>query len=74
MSASAPGAVDIAALEKVIADTGVKVTTADVEAVARSLERIQGAAATLLKSVPFDETNEYFYRLLEDDTADGAGR
>ena len=74
MSASASGVVDIAALEKVIADNGVKVTTADIEAVANSLERIQGAAAILLNSLPFDETNERFHRLLEGEAVDGAGR
>jgi hypothetical protein len=74
MSASARNAVDRSALEKFISESGVEVTAADVEAVARSLERIESAAATLLRSLPFDETNERFYRLLETDSAGGARR
>jgi hypothetical protein len=74
MSASAHNAVDRSALEKLIGQSGVEVTAADVEAVARSLERIESAAATLLRSLPFDETNERFYRLLENDPAEGADR
>jgi hypothetical protein len=74
MSTPAPGAIDRAALEKLIADSGVKVAAEDVDAVASSLERIQSAAATLLQSLSLDETNERFYRLLEADSANGAGR
>jgi hypothetical protein len=72
MSAPAHGVTDRAALKKLIADSGVKVTAEDVEAVARSLDRIQAAVAPFLQSLSFDETGERFYRLLND-AADGAG-
>ncbi len=74
MSVSAGDAASRAALEKVIADLGVSVNADDVEAVARSLDRIQGAAASLLQSPSFDETSERYYRLLEADVLGGAGR
>jgi hypothetical protein len=74
MSVSARGAIDGAALEKLIVDTGVSVNADDVDAVARSLDRIQSAAATLLQSLSFDETNERFYRLLDADFAEEVGR
>ncbi len=74
MSGPACGAANRAALERVIADIGVNVNADDVDAVARSLERIQTAAATLLQSLSFDETSERYYRLLEADALDEAGR
>jgi hypothetical protein len=74
MSGPAGGAASRAALEWLIADIGVNVNADDVEAVARSLERIQTAAATLLQSLSFDETSERYYRLLEADALDEAGR
>ena len=74
MSGPAGGAANRAALERVIADIGVNVNADDVDAVARSLDRIQTAAATLLQSLSFDETSERYYRLLEADVLDEAGR
>jgi hypothetical protein len=65
MSAVASGSIDGAALEKLFAESGVHVTVPDVEAVTRSLERIQSAASSLLQSLSFDETGERFYRLLD---------
>jgi ribosomal protein L12E/L44/L45/RPP1/RPP2 len=60
-----------AALTAVLAATGVTVDASEVEAVARSLERIERAAA-LLQTTSFDDTNERFYRLLANDDA-GSG-
>jgi hypothetical protein len=74
MSVSVRGTIDRAALEKLIVDTGVNVNGDDVDAVARSLDRTQRAAATLLQSLSFDETNERFYRLLDTDFAEEVGR
>jgi hypothetical protein len=73
MSAGMRGGISEAALEEVLAASGVKITSEDAEAVARSLLRIQAAAATLLQSLSFDETVERFYRLLDTGTAGGAG-
>lgn len=67
--------IDEEALGELVAGSGVSVNADDVEAVLRSLERIQRAAATLLHAPSFDETSEHFYRLLESDAANGgAGR
>ncbi len=74
MSVPAGYAANMAALEKVIADLGVSVNADDVAAVARSLDRIQSAAASLLQSLSFDETSERYYRLLEADVLDEARR
>ena len=74
MSVPAGDAANRAALQKVIADLGVSVNAADVDAVARSLDRIQGAAASLLQSLSLDETSERYYRLLEADVPGEAGR
>jgi hypothetical protein len=74
MSVPAGDAANRAALQKVIADLGVSVNADDVDAVARSLDRIQGAAASLLQSLSFDETGERYYRLLEAYVPGGAGR
>jgi hypothetical protein len=74
MSVPAGDAANRAALEKVIADLGVSVNADDVAAVARSLDRIQSAAASLLQSLSFDETSERYYRLLEADVLDEARR
>ncbi len=74
MSVPAGYAANMAALEKVIADLGVSVNADDVAAVAQSLDRIQSAAASLLRSLSFDETNERYYRLLEADVLGEAGR
>jgi len=66
--------IDAAALETVLASSGVKVTRQDVDAVARSLARIRDAAAALFPSPLLDETGERFFRLLEGDADEGAGR
>jgi hypothetical protein len=71
MSAAAHGGIDAAALKQLIAASGVRVTSEEVDAVARSLDRIQSAAAALMQSPTLDETAERFYRLLENDAADG---
>jgi hypothetical protein len=71
MSAAAHGGIDAAALKQLIVASGVSVTSEEVDAVARSLDRIQSAAAALMKSTTLDETAERFYRLLENDVADG---
>jgi hypothetical protein len=63
------GDIDKTALEKALSSSGVKVTSEDIDAVARSLARIESAAAALCRSLPFDETSEHFFRLLEGDTA-----
>ena len=60
MSAGMRWSIGKAALEEVLAATGVKVTPEDAEAVGRSLLRIEAAATTLLQSLPFDETAERF--------------
>jgi hypothetical protein len=73
MSASAHGLIDRLALEKLIAGGGVTVTSEDVEAVARSLERMQQAASNLVQSLPFDETAERFHRLLGIGATDRTG-
>ena len=74
MSVPAGDAANRAALEKVIADLDVSVNADDVAAVARSLDRIQSAAASLLQSLSFDDTSERYYRLLEADVLGEAGR
>jgi hypothetical protein len=74
MSVPASDAATKAALEKVIADSGVNVNADDVDAVARSLDRIQSAAAILLRFLSFDDTSERYYRLLETDARNEAGR
>jgi len=66
--------IDRAALERLIVESGVHITSGEVEAVARSLERIQQAASRLVQSLPFDETAERFYRLLDAGPADGIGQ
>ena len=72
MSAKARDDISEAALAEVVAASGVAVSADDVGPVARSLARIERAAA-LLKPASFDDTNERFYRLLEnDDTGAGA--
>ena len=65
--------IDVAALEKVLASSGVEISSQDVEAVARSLARINQAAAALFPSCVLDESGERFFRLLESDAGDGAG-
>jgi hypothetical protein len=75
MSAGAGDGVDrAAALQALVADTGVNVTPVEAQALVQSLARVQGAAATLLRPPSFDETVERFYRLLESAAAEGAGR
>jgi hypothetical protein len=71
MSAAAGGGIDRTALARLIADSGVRLTAEEADAVARSLDRMQNAAATLLQSLSFDETAERFYRLLETDPPTG---
>jgi hypothetical protein len=65
--------IDLAALEKILASSGVKINPQDVDAVARALARINHAAASLFPSRLLDETGERFFRLLENDAGDGAG-
>lgn len=74
MSAGMRWSIGKAALEEVLAATGVKVTPEDAEAVGRSLLRIEAAATTLLQSLPFDETAERFFRLLETGAVKGIGK
>ena len=71
MSAKARNDISEAALAEVLAASGVAVSADEVGPVARSLGRIERAAA-LLSPPSFDDTNERFYRLLENDGA-GAG-
>jgi len=66
MSVKERGDLGEEALAEVLASSGVKVGPEEIGAVARSLARIE-RAAILLRAPPFDETNEQFYRLLEDD-------
>ena len=63
MSAKARNDIDEAALAEVLA---AGVSSEDVSPVARALGRIERAAA-LLRPPSFDDTDERFYRLLEDD-------
>jgi hypothetical protein len=65
--------IDLVALEKILASSGVKISPQDVDAVARSLARINHAAAGLFPSCVLDETAERFFRLLESDADDGTG-
>lgn len=71
MSAKAHNDIDEAALVQALAANGVKVDLEEIGPLARSLARIQDAAISL-QSPSFDDTNERFYRLLEDDGT-GAG-
>jgi hypothetical protein len=71
MSANARDDISAAALAEVLAASGVAATADDISPAARSLARIE-RAAVLLGSPSFDDTNERFYRLLEDDGI-GAG-
>jgi hypothetical protein len=66
MSAKARDNIDEAALAAVLAASGVTVSAEDIGPVARSLARMQDAAI-VLHLPSFDDTNERFYRLLEDD-------
>jgi hypothetical protein len=66
MSAKAHNDISEAALAEVLAASGVAVSAGDVGPVARALARIERATA-LLQPPSFDDTNERFYRLLEDD-------
>lgn len=66
--------IDRAALQELLADSGVKVTSEEADVLARSLARIRIAAMTLLRATPFDETSERFYRLLEMDAAEDGGK
>ncbi len=73
MSTQSDDGVDRAMLEQIMADSGVKVTAEDVDAIARSLARIHKAASILLPSLSFDITVERFALLLESDvTAESA--
>jgi hypothetical protein len=73
MSSGKPDAIAGATVEAVVADSGVSITAEEAEAVARSLVRIEAAAAILLRLPSFDETVEQYYRLLESDAAEGRG-
>lgn len=72
MSTQARDGMDWAVLEQIMADYGVWVAAEEIDAVLRSLGRIQKAAAVLLPSTSFDTTLEQFHRLIESD-AEGAG-
>jgi uncharacterized 2Fe-2S/4Fe-4S cluster protein (DUF4445 family) len=67
-----PGTDDTDNVERRLTASGITVTGEDVEAVARSLARIEAAAAILLHPLSFDETDERFYRLIEGDAAEDA--
>ena len=71
MSAKARNDISEVALAEILAASGIAVSSDDIGPVARSLGRIERAAA-LLRPPSFDDTNERFYRLLENDGA-GAG-
>ena len=71
---SAGNEIDKAALREVVVQSGVSVTSAELDALAGSLERIQAAALILLRPISFDEPPEAFHRLLEGDSADEADR
>ena len=71
MSAKARNDLGEVALAEVLAASGVAVSSDDVAPVARSLARIERAVLSL-GSPAFDDTNERFYRLIDDDST-GAG-
>jgi hypothetical protein len=73
VSSGKPDAIAGATVAAVVADSGVSITAEEAEAVARSLVRIEAAAAILLRLPSFDETGEQYYRLLESDAAEGRG-
>ena len=66
MSAKARDPISEAALAAVLAASGVTISPEEIGPVLRSLARIQDAAVSL-RSPSFDDTDERFYRLLEDD-------
>lgn len=74
MSAPPLGAIDRATVEALMAASGVRPSSAELDAVVRSLARLHEAAATLLQSLSFDETGQQFFRLLENDADEWAGR
>ena len=74
MSAQPPTEIDRATVAALMAASGVSASSAELDAVVDSLARMQSAAAGLLRSAAFDETCEQFFRLLEDDAGEGAGR
>jgi DNA-binding GntR family transcriptional regulator len=69
MSAKARDDLSEAALAEVLAASGVNAGPEDIGPVARSVARIRDAAVAL-RPPSFDDTNERFYRLLEDDGAE----
>lgn len=66
--------IDKAALAEIVAESGVSLTPAELDALAGSLARITAAAATLLQPISIDETPESFRRQLEGDAAGEAER
>jgi len=66
--------IDRATVAALMAASGVSASSAELDAVMGALVRMQSAAANLLQSSAFDETCERFFRLLEDDAGQGAGR
>jgi len=64
--------IDKAALAQVVAESGVSVAPAELDALAASLERITAAAAALLQPISIDETPETFRRQLEGGGGAGA--
>jgi hypothetical protein len=71
MSAKERGDIGEAALAEVLAARGITVGPEDIGPVARSLARIEHAAASL-PAPSFDDADERFLRLLEDDGAGAA--
>jgi hypothetical protein len=74
MNRGTPPGSDKATFEDLAFKNGVRLTPQDADAVIRSLARIQSAAASLLQAPALDATIEQFYRLLEVDAAEDAGR
>ena len=66
MSAKARDPISEAALAAVLAGSGVTISPEEIGPVLRSLACIQDAVVSL-RSLSFDDTDERFYRLLEDD-------
>ena len=71
---SAENEIDKAALREVVAQSGVSVTSAELDALAGSLKHTKAAASILLRPISFDEAPEAFHRLLEGDGANEADR
>lgn len=66
--------IDRATVEALIAASGVSANSGELDAITRSLARMQNVSAGLLQASSFDEAIERFYRLLDDDAGEGTGR